>query len=243
MGRILSKSESEKLAKQIRERVKKRGIEKVRKEHFFVKIPEELFFILKDLNRAKYRSIVCASWMSLFWDGWTGKKKKGVYRRPTKKVMFTRRLMQEGFGYQASTIQNAIDDLLDIGQITIAQESVFTGDAGKNRGRCFYLKWMEKNEGKKIHIYWGLMISDTFRSLDITLQAILILLHSLHMRARNQVYIRPSSLEKYGVHRNRMSEYIDALRHAGLIQHIDGHRYEFTWFDDNGRPDFECLYK
>ena len=100
---------------------------------------------------------------------------------------------------------------------------------------------MEKADGKKLHIYWGLLISEPFLGLSVTLQAVIILLHQIHSRKNNRLTIKPYALSEYGINRNRLSEYITKLRHAGLLHYIEGNDYAFAWFDSDGTPNFNKL--
>ncbi len=87
-------------------------------------------------------------------------------------------------------------------------------------------------------INWGLLISDAFMGLSVTLQAVIILLHRLHNRTKNKLTIRPCALEQFGIHRNRLPGYIQQLMNAGFLHYIENNDFEFTWIDSFGKPNF-----
>ena len=100
---------------------------------------------------------------------------------------------------------------------------------------------MENPKGKCLQIYWGLLVSEQFLHAPITLQAVIILLHRLHDRKKNRLTIRPCALERYGIHRNRLPEYIRQLKDIGLLEYLEDFDYAFTWFDLDGKPEFTRL--
>jgi len=125
--------------------------------------------------------------------------------------------------------------------IIVAQKSVYSGKQGRNLGTLYRLPWMENSKGKQLHIYWGLLVSEPFLRASVTLQAIIILLHSLHNRKENRLTIRPYALSHYGIHRNRLPGYVTQLMDIGLLEYIEDHDYAFTWFDLDGKPEFSRL--
>jgi len=222
---------------------RKRDLKLIRQSNHFKPIPESLYTSLLRLGRGKYRAIVVVTFMSLLWDGWKSKRKKKTKRVPSNKVMLTRRMMAEYFSMSQSTVGQALADLVRNGIIIVAQKSVYSGKQGKNLGTMFRLPWMEKSRGSKLNVYWGLLTSEAFLSLSVTLQAVIILLHSLHNRGKNRLTIRPFALAKFGVHRNRLPKYITKLIAAGLLIYIEDHDYEFSWIDSDGKPDFDRINK
>ena len=221
------------------EKLRKSDLKRCRDVNSFKPIPESHFNDICKLGRCKYRAIVVSTIMSLLWDGW--KPKKGSKRIPNNKVMLTRRMLCQYFGISESTAGQAISDLVRYEIITVATKSVFSGIQGKNLGASYRLPWMEDRKGKKIYIYWGLLVSTVFLELSVTLQAVIILLHCLHSRRKNRLTIQPYALVEYGIHRNRLTEYIDQLRCAGLLEYVENHDYKFTWFDRDGYPNFNRL--
>ena len=219
--------------------LKKTDFKRIRSENSFRKIPVSHYMKLCELDRRKYRAIVVSTYMSHVWDGWTGKKKSK--RVPNMEVMLTRRMMSEHFCMSESTAGQALHDLVKHQIVTVTQKPVFSGKNGKNLGTKYRLPWMEKNTGKCADIYWGLLISKPFLMLSGTLQAALILLHTLHNRKRNRLTIRPPALASYGISRNQLPKYIEQLRQAGLLNYVENHDYEFSWLDQNGKPAFHLL--
>ena len=149
--------------------------------------------------------------------------------------MITRRMMADLFGYSENTFGLALRDLLDIGMTSIARDYKYTGKDGKNLGRAYKCSWMDDTAGKhKIWLHWGLLVSDAFLSLDITSQAILIILHVDHVRKRNRVVINYKRLTVMGISRRIINDHVDLLRHAGLLIFVDDD-YKFAWLQDDGR--------
>lgn len=184
--------------------------------------------------------------ISLLWDGWTGKKATDSKRMPTDRVMFSRRFAASMFGIPEAVAQRAINDLIDCELITVVEKGKRSVKA--NRGSTYNLSWLSyrknrpKDSRQTVQLYWGLLTSKAFKALDDTLKAVLILLHLFHSRRSNRVTIKPSSLKAYGIHRNRLLGYANDLRLAGLLDHIDGNQYRFTWINDSsGKPDFSIL--
>jgi len=216
----------------------KRSGKQLKQDHSFVQIPEEtLDRICLKTGRNKYRVIVAMAWLSMFWDGWKSKdkrrRKKG--RLPRKEAMITRRMMADLFGYSENTFGLALRDLLDIGMTSIARKHKYTGKNGENLGRAYKCHWMDCTAGKqRIWLYWGLLVSDIFLSLDITSQAILILIHADHNRKHNHVVINNSRLVAMGVSKRIINRHVDLLRHAGLLIFV-GDGYKFAWLQEGGR--------
>jgi hypothetical protein len=188
-----------------------------------------------------YRAVLVSVYAAHFWDGWISNKK--TKRIPNNDVVITQRMMAKHFGMCAKTVARALLDLVQYGLIKVSQKSVFSGKQGKNLGTKYRLPWMESPKGKCIRVYWGLLISDAFLELSVTLQAVIILLHRHHNRKKNRLTIRPCALEQFGIHRNRLPGHVQKLAHAGLLVHIENYEYEFTWIDSDGKPDFYRLKK
>jgi len=219
--------------------LRKNDFKKIRNVNQYKAIPESHYMNLMELGRGRYRAIVVSTYMSLLWDGWKSKKK--TKRVPNNKVMLTRRMMAQHFDMCASTAEQAINDLVDSGNIIVAQKSVYSGKQGRNLGTLYRLPWMENPKGKRLYVYWGLLVSEPFLRASVTLQAVIILLHRLQSRKENRLTIRPCALSHYGIHRNRLSEYITQLMEAGLLEYVEDHDYAFTWFDLDGKPEFTRL--
>ena len=207
----------------------------------FKAIPESVYFELANLGRAKYRAIVVATFMAHFWDGW--KSRKRTKRKPSSDVMMTRRLLATHFDMPEATGKRAIQDLDRIGIIIVSKKAVFSGKSGKNLGTMYRLPWMEKPSGKRLKIYWGLLVSDAFLAQSVTLQGVIILLHTLHNRSKNRLTIRPYALSRYGIHRTMLPAYITELTEAGFLEITDEYDFAFSWIDRDGKPDFNRLKK
>ncbi len=220
-------------------KVSKTDFKKKRQPHSFKAIPESHYMDLMPLGRGRYRAIVVSTVMSLLWDGWPSKKK--TKRKPNNKVMLTRRMLSQHFNMCPSTVQEAINDLVQHDKIIVAQKSIFSGLQGKNLGTQYRLPWMEKPKGKCLHIYWGLLVSEPFLHAPVTLQAVIILLHRLHNRRKNRLTIRPCALVQYGIHRNRFPGYVAQLIDIGLLEYVEDFDYAFTWFDLDNKPEFTRL--
>jgi len=242
---ILTKEQSADLERRLYgfEGKHKGGLRNCRQVHSFASIPVSLLMEVCEQGRKKYGMVVFAAWFSSLWDGWIGKKKKGNKRRPTNNVLMTKRMMNSNFDYNLSTVQSAISNLVEVGLITVAKKGSYAGDRGKNKGTFYKVGWMGKKGESQIRIYWGLLISNAFLSLSIQAQAILILLHTLHNRKENTLYIKPGSLAKFGIHRNTLPKYLDEIRFANLLDYVDGNIYQFTWFDERGGLDFSGTIK
>ena len=220
-------------------KVRKTNLKKMRQPHSFKAIPESHYMDLMELRRGRYRAIVVSTLMSLLWDGW--KPGKGAKRLPNNKVMITRRMLSQHFNMCPSTAQEAINDLVQHGKIIVAQQSIYSGLRGKNLGTQYRLPWMEKPKGKCLHIYWGLLVSESFLHASVTLQAVIILLHQLHSRKKNRLTIHPCALQQYGIHRNRLPGYVAQLIDLGLLEYVEDFDYAFTWFDLDNKPEFTRL--
>jgi hypothetical protein len=220
---------------------RKRDLKKYRNANQFRAIPISYLESLVQLGGGMYRAVVVSAYAAHLWDGW--KSKKETKRRPNNNVMLTRRMMAQHFGMCAKTVARALSDLVRYGLIDVAKKAVFSGKQGKNLGTMYRLPWMENPKGKRIKVYWGLLISDAFLGLSVTLQAVIILLHRHHNRTKNRLTIRPCALEQFGIHRNRLPGYIQQLLNAGLLLLIENRDYEFTWIDSDGKPDFYRLKK
>jgi len=220
-------------------KVGKHDFKKKRQPHSFKPIPDSHYMDLGELGRGRYRAIVVSTLMSLLWDGWTSKKK--TRRKPNNKVMLTRRMLSQHFNMCPSTAQEAINDLVKHGMVIVAQKHVYSGLRGKNLGTLYRLPWMEKSKGKCLSIYWGLLVSEQFLHASVTLQAVIILLHRLHNRKKNRLTVRPGALEEYGIHRNRLPEYLIQLMNVGLLEYVEDFDYAFTWFDLDNKPEFTRL--
>jgi len=242
---ILTKEESDELERQLLDskQRQKGGLRNCRQVHYFASISLSLIMKVCGHGRKKYRMIVCATWFSLLWDGWVGRKGKSHKRSPTNNVLMTRRLMHSNFGYNPSTFQLAISDLLETGIITVVKKGFYSGGSDTNKGAFYKVDWMKKKDESKVRIYWGLLISNAFLSLSIPAQATLILLHTLHNRNKNTLYIKPDSLAKFGIHRNTLPKHLDEIRFSNLLDYVDGNTYQFTWFDERGGLDFSGTIK
>lgn len=217
----------------------KKDLRKARRGNHFKPIPESHYIDLLKLGRSRYRAIVVSTYLSLFWDGW--KSKKTTRRKPNNKVMMTRRMLSQHFKINECTAGKALNDLVAGNFITVAQKPVYSGRQGQNLGTLYRLPWMENPKGKSLHIYWGLLVSEAFIQLSVTLQAVIILLHRLHNRKQNVLTIRPGALQQYGIHRNRLPKYISQLMNAGLLEYLGDYDYAFRWFDLDGKPEFTRL--
>jgi hypothetical protein len=102
---------------------------------------------------------------------------------------------------------------------------------------------MENASGNRLKIYWGLLISEAFLGLSVTLKATIILLHRLHSRSKNKLTVQACALTQFGIHRNRLPGYLRELVSAGLLLYIENHDYEFSWIDGDGKPDFDRIKK
>ena len=150
-------------------------------------------------------------------------------------------MLAQHFNMCPSTAQKAISDLVQFDKVIVAQKSIYSGKQGQNLGPLYRLPWMEKPKGKCLYIYWGLLVSEPFLRASLTLQAVIILLHRLHNRSKNRLTIRPCALEQYGIHRNRLPEYITQLMNVGLLEYVEDFDYAFAWFDLDGKPEFTRL--
>jgi hypothetical protein len=220
---------------------RKSDLKEIRRVNHFKAIPESHYESLNELGRAKYRAIVVATIMALLWDGWKGRKK--TKRKPSNDVMVTRRMLAS-LNMSEATAGQALSDLIKHGIITVSRKSVYSGKSGKNLGTLYRLPWMEKkSNGKQLKIYWGLLVSDAFLALSVTLQAIIILLHTLHYRKRNRLTIRACALSKFGIHRTCLPKYVNQLVAVGFLICTDDYDFEFGWIDRDGKPDFSRLNK
>ncbi|OOY67272.1 hypothetical protein [Solemya velum gill symbiont] len=211
-----------------------------RKPHTFAVIPMGILQDLVPLGRKKYRSIVVAVWISSLWDGWTGRNDRKSRHIPRQDVLMTKRWMHQEFGYSESTIYDALIDLLGTNQLEVTSKGHYSKNGAQ--GTKYRPNWMPA-KGRKIFVYWGLLTSDAFLNLSITEQAVLILLHVHHHRKINRLTLSGGALVEFGIHRNRLPEYIDKFRHTGLLDHVEGHIYAFSWFDEKGSPIFDHLNK
>ncbi len=221
---------------------RKSDLKKIRRVNHFKAIPESHYESLSELGRAKYRAIVVATIMALLWDGWKSRKK--TKRKPSNDVMVTRRMLASHFNMSEATAGQGLNDLIKHGIITVSRKAVYSGKSGKNLGTLYRLPWMDKKpNGKQLKIYWGLLVSDAFLALSVTLQAIIILLHTLHNRKRNRLTIRACALSKFGIHRTCLPKYVNQLVAAGFLIYTDDYDFEFAWIDRDGKPDFSRLSK
>ena len=220
-------------------KLQKSDLKLARRPHSFTKIPLSHLHELSVLGRKRYSAIAVSTIMSSLWDGWTSTKKSK--RVPSSKVMMTKRMLHQHFGFGESTAGQVLSDLSQHGITIITQKGVYSGRQGKNLGTLYRLPWMEKSKGKQVHIYWGMLISESFLALSVTLQAVIILLHQLHSRKENRLTIKPNALKEFGVHRNKLPRYVNELRSAGFLYYIEGDDYEFSWFDKDGQPSFNNL--
>jgi hypothetical protein len=221
--------------------VRKSDLKKIRRANHYKAISESHFESLLELGRGRYRAIVVSTYMSLLWDGWVSKKK--TKRKPNNKVMVTRRMLSKHFNICPDTAAKAISDLVQHNDIIIVQNHVYSGKQGKNLGTQYRLPWMENASGNSLKVYWGLLISEAFLGLSVTLKATIILLHRLHSRSKNRLTVRPCALTHFGIHRNRLPGYLRELVNAGLLLYIENHDYEFSWIDGDGKPDFDRIKK
>jgi hypothetical protein len=219
--------------------LRKSDLKLARRADSFKTIPLSHYQSLMVLGRKRYVAIVVSTYMSLLWDGWKSKRK--TKRIPTNKLMVTRRMLHEHFSIGESTAGQILKALVDHKIILVAQKSVYSGKKGQNLGTLYRLPWMESGSGKNIHIYWGLLVSEVFIGLSVTQQAVIILLHQFHSRIKNRLTIKPYALSEYGIHRNRLCEYVNQLRQIGLLNYIEGDDYDFAWFDKDGKPNFNKL--
>mgnify|MGYP002640778887 CR=1 FL=1 len=208
-----------------------------RSQHQYTRVPVNELFKAVDNGRGKYRAIICIAWLSMFWDGW--KPRRGSKRVKSEKVLFTRRMMKNQFGYSEDLIRRGLADLKRANRITVQTQGFYTGH--HNSGTYYKLEWMPGKHSQKINLYWGLMASKVFLSLSVTLQAVLLMLHTIHFRKENRLTIKPNSLDKFKVSRKKLPRYIDELKSAGLLDIVDENTYSFTWIDLKGKPDFERL--
>lgn len=206
-----------------------------RSHHQYTRVPINTLLDAVSMGRGKYRAIICIAWMSLYWDGWKPKKKSK--RIKTEKVLFTRRMMKNQFGYSEDLFRRALVDLKLFKMISVDTPGFYKKD--KNSGTYYKLAWMPGKGSNRINLYWGLMASDAFLSLSVTLQAVLLMLHTIHYRKQNKVVITPTSLKSFSVSRKKLPGYMDKLRQAGFIDLIDTNTYSFTWLDGKGKPDFD----
>jgi hypothetical protein len=213
-------------------------------------IPRQVFEEISNLGRGKYRAIVVATIMANLHDGWKGnnRKAKKARRRPTYRVLMTRRLLDKHFGMSEATASRALDDLVKIGVIVISKKSVYSKIQGKSRGTEYRLPWLEPENAindskKKSCVCWGLLTSDAFKALSAPVQATLILLHTLHYEKQNSVTVKPCALESYGIHRTSLPKYVSALVHGNFLIYIAPFQYQFGWIDGDSRPDFRRIEK
>jgi len=210
-----------------------------RKNHQYARVPISTLLVAANLGRGKYRAIICITWLSMYWDGWETKGKRGKKSKRVKsdKVLFTRRMMSEHYGYSEGLIRRGLDDLKRAELISVATVGFHTNR--RNSGTYYNLSWMPGKGLQRINLYWGLLSSELFLGLDTTLQAVLVMLHTLHNRKKNRLTIKPTSLSHFKVSRNKLPVYVNALRHAGLLELVDFYIYAFPWITDEGKPDFD----
>jgi len=220
-------------------RLRKSDLKRARRKDSYKRIPLSIYQRLMVLGRKRYMAVVIVTILSLLWDGWVSRKK--TKRVPKYEVMATRRMLHDHFGLSVSSAGSAISEMVNRDILIVARESVFSGKKGQNLGRFYRLPWMDDPGGKKISVYWGLLVSEPFLSLSVTLQAVLILLHQFHDRKSNQLTIKPYALKEYGIHRNLLPNYTVKLIKAGLMNYLENDDFEFTWFDEDGNPNFDKL--
>lgn len=217
-----------------------RAQEKVRQpfkkpDHSFKRYTQDVLIeTCQCFGRDKYRAIVVIAWLSDYWDGWKSndKRKRKRGRLPVKEARISRRMMAD-YGYSEKTIQSTLSDLLQANITHIGTEFQFNGAGRKTR--TYFCPWMEaKSKAKKVRIFHGLLTSDKFLRLGITTQAILILLHIWLKSSSNITEIRNKALIEMGISRRIISDHLSILRHAGLIEYMEGNKYRFTWLDDGG---------
>ena len=212
-------------------------------------IPRQVFEEISNLERGKYRAIVVATIMASLHDGWKGnnRKAKKARRRPTDRVLMTRRLLAKHFGMAEATAGRALDDLVKIGVIVVSKKAVYSKLRG-NLGTEYRLPWLEPenaiNDSKKRScVCWGLLTSDAFQDLSAPVQATLILLHTMHHEKQNSVTIKPCALDSYGIHRNRLADYVSVLVRGNFLIYVAPFQYQFGWIDGDSRPDFRRIEK
>jgi hypothetical protein len=213
-------------------------------------IPRQVFSEISKLGRGKYRAIVVATIMANLHDGWKGnnRKAKKARRRPTHRVLMTRRLLAKHFGMPAATAGRALADLVKIGVIVVSKKAVYSKLQGKSRGTEYRMPWMEPDNAisdskKKSCVCWGLLTSDAFQALSAPVQATLILLHTMHHEKQNSVTIMPCALESYGIHRNRLADYVSVLVRGNFLIYVAPFQYQLGWIDGDSRPDFRRIEK
>ncbi len=167
--------------------------------HQYCRVPIDELIRAVDIGRGKYRAIICIVWLSMFWDGW--KPRKGVKRIKSEKTLFTRRVMKNQFGYSEGLIRRGISDLKSYGRIIVATKGFYSPK--NNTGTFFKLQWMSAKGKQCINVYWGLISSDLFLDLSITLQAVLLMLHSIHSRKKTgSIYVLKAFLNLKSAEQN-----------------------------------------
>lgn len=206
-----------------------------RQHHQHTRLPINALLEAVQLGRSKYRAIICVAWMLLYWDGWKPKQKSK--RVKSDKVLFTRRMMSNQYGYSEDLIRRALVDLKRIEMISVASIGFYSDH--HNSGTYYNLSWMPGIGLQRINLYWGLMSCESFLSLSTTLQAVLIMLHTIHYRKHNRITITPTCLMHFNVSRKKLPAYINQLRQAGILVLVDINTYAFPWLTDEGKPDFD----
>lgn len=225
MTSTLTPAESARLSAALREQ-RRRNPRTQMPDHYRAIVPESVFRTLAGCGRKRYAAIVYVGHVSLRWKGWKGKKKRGGVEHG---VMATRRFMKAEFGYSEKLTRTALQVLRDLRLIELSAGASYSGQASK--GDAWRPLWMyEKAGGRAAWLYWGPLNSESFLALDVVSQAIFILLHLRWFRRQNRIVCRPGDLAEFGVSRKIVSRHLSRLRHAGLLEHVDGHTYMFPWF-------------
>ena len=122
-----------------------------RQHHQYTRVPINALIHVVELGRGKYRAIICIAWMSMYWDGWKPKKKSK--RVKTDKVLFTRRMMSNQYGYSEDLIRRALTELKRIEMISVASIGFYSDH--RSSGTYYNLSWMPGNGLQRINLYWA----------------------------------------------------------------------------------------
>lgn len=240
MRPILSKAESARLSANLIEQKRRDPLTQM-PDHYRVIVPETVFRKLAACGRKRYSAIVYVAHMSLRWKGWKSRKKRG---RVEHGVMLTRRFMHAHYGYNHCTTATAIETLRDLELLELMDKAVYSGKAGTNKGNAYKPLWMYQKDGKhNAWLFWGPFTSEEYLTLDIVSQAVFVLLHLRLHRKQARIACRPGDLAEFGVSRKIVTKHLNQLMHAGLLEHVDGHIYEFPWLVSHKEVDMSQLTK
>ena len=196
-------------------------------EVYFRPVPRDtLEFIANNAGKCRFRAIVVACLLSALNIG--GKKR-------TRKTVSVGARTFLYFGVSQTTAARGINDLKKLSLVKNTRHHKFASD-GNSYTAEYSVGFLDDLSCRMTaKIYWGMLRLEQLKLLTVKELAILFLLNVVRFQKKNFIDIKPDTLSAFNISSREINPTVGRLCHFGILEYVDGCRYEFTFLTINGR--------